>query len=1191
MRLDDNSTVEILVAEDSPTQAEQLRFLLEEHGYRVTVAPDGMDALARLRRQPFTLVISDVVMPRLDGYGLCQAIKGDDALKHLPVMLVTTLSDPADVIRGLACGADNFVRKPYDEKYLLSRIEHLLINLELRKNQAMQLALEIRLGGQTHVITAERQQMLDLLVSTYDQAVHVNDELKRRERDLANSNLMLQGLNRIAQGLNAVTTERAVVATTLDRTLELPGVHSGWIFLCKPEGGFRLAGLRRMAPAWDQPPAFAQPCSCQRRLLAGELDSAANVVGCECLVLATGAAHGRGSHASIPLRQGDGRVLGLLNLFALDQGLFGEEALAVLSSVGSQVALALARAMLHEHLEQAVAERTAKLTAEIAERERLQEAQARLTAIVEATPDLVATIGADGRLLYSNAAGLRLMGATAEKVYGASIRGTLPEWAARLVFEQGIPQAIAQGFWSGETALLRPDGTEVPVSQVVIAHKDAQGQVAFFSTIARDLTERQRSLHQLEQMTAELKDSNAALQDERAHLAERVAARTAELTEVNEALTRAKAVAEEASRAKSAFLAAMSHEIRTPMNGVLGMAEVLAESQMSDYQADLVKTIRESAQALLTIIDDILDFSKIEAGRMTLERIPLSLTDMVEGLCNSLAPVAERAGVDISPFIDPELPERVLSDDVRLRQVLYNLLGNAIKFSGGRPGQRGQVSLRVTVEQELPLRLSLRIADNGIGMAPETVARLFTPFTQGEVSTTRRFGGTGLGLAVCKRLVDVMQGEIRVESTLGAGTCFTIALPMERAEAQPRRGAPELAGLDCLVLDSPEFQAEDLMAYLVHAGARVQRVADLDAARSAAAGLAGPTVLILGGSKASPSWPPSGDGGDLRVLLVSRGRRRWPRVQDPHTVTMDGDVLRRRVLLRAVAVAAGRASPEVFQEASEPPRTTAMQAPTIAEARAQGRLVLVAEDDEINQKVILRQLALLGHAAEIADNGAEALRLWRQGGYALLLTDLHMPEMDGYMLTEAIRREEDPGRSRMPILALTANALRGEARRAQAVGMDDYLTKPVQLRVLGDMLDKWLPRSPGAVATDPKPLPGAAASPPGRAVDISVLQSLVGDDAATWREFLADYLSSARRLAADMRAALGAADAEQACAAAHKLKSSSRAVGALALGDLCAGLENTCRAGGAQAVAQDLAHVETAMAEVEADIARLLAES
>ena len=682
-----------------------------------------------------------------------------------------------------------------------------------------------------------------------------------------------------------------------------------------------------------------------------------------------------------------------------------------------------------------------------------------------------------------------------------------------------------------------------------------------------------------------------------AALESRVAERTAELSAANTELARANVVAESANRAKSAFLAMMSHEIRTPMNGVIGMVELLAHSRLPEHQADAVRTIQASASSLMHIVDDILDFSKIEAGRLEIERAPVCVADLVEGLCNSLVTVAVGKGVGLSLFISPEIPERVLSDDVRLRQVLYNLVGNAIKFSAGRPEQRGRVSMRVEVAHAVPLQLVFRIADNGIGMAAETVNGLFTPFTQAEVSTTRRFGGTGLGLAICKRLVELMQGGIAVASTPGAGSTFSVTLPFEAADEQPVRSEPDLSGLDCLVVQDPYLNADDLRAYLEPAGARVHLVADAATAAQAAVRLAAPVVVIQYAEDERPTLDAALAATSnvrpllitrVRRLLIKRGRRRDARMEKPDVVTVDGDALRRQTLLHAVAIAAGRASPEIFHKSTGNPANEEAAPSTIAEARARGRLILVAEDEDINQKVILRQLGLLGYAAEVAGNGAEALRMWREGNYALLLTDLHMPEMDGYTLAETIRTDES-GRGRMPIIALTANALRGEENRARAAGMDEYLTKPVQLNLLGAALERWLSRKSGeaASAAPPQITHGGEAVP---AVNVAVLKGLVGDDAETVREFLADYLTSARHLSTELRAAYTAGDARHVGAIAHKLKSSSRSVGTLALGDLCADLENAGRAADKTAISQGMLKFEAALAVVEAEIGVLLAQ-
>ncbi len=770
----------------------------------------------------------------------------------------------------------------------------------------------------------------------------------------------------------------------------------------------------------------------------------------------------------------------------------------------------------------------------------------------------------DWRIRYLNEAAVRQTRRSREALLGRTLMEAYPGLEERGVFpllRRCMEERVAQ---SGDAVeIVLADGSRGWYQLGVLPSPEG------LSIFSIDITERLRVEEEIRAINADLE--------------RRVAERTAELVQAREA-------AEAATHAKSAFLATMSHEIRTPMNGVVGMIEVLLRTPLEETQADAVRTIRSSAFALLRIIDDILDFSKIEAGRLELERSPVALADLVEDVAGTLAPMAAGKEVDLDVFVHPDLPPQLWSDATRLRQVLLNLAGNAVKFSAGRAQQRGRVAIRAGLAAATPPRLVLSVADNGIGIAPAVLEQLFTSFTQAEASTTRRFGGTGLGLAISRRLVSLMKGDIDVRSVPGKGSVFSVVLPLEAVEGARPHAEPDLAGVDCIVVGT-EVRPDDLRTYLEHAGARVHLASDLDAAARRARGTVG-AVVIHNTRHDAPSPGQLRDAfaaaSDVRhlALLRGRGRRAWLPAEDG--VTLDGNCLRRRALLGAVAVAAGRASPEVVHDDLESLGSLPETPPTVAEARACGRLILVAEDDATNQKVILRQLELLGYAAEIASNGADALALWRAGHYALLLTDLHMPHMDGYALARALRDEERrgaAGRPRMPILALTANALRGEAASACEAGMDEYLTKPLQLRLLRDALARWLPHD-GPQTTPAglhEPVPAAPV------VDVSVLESLVGDDPQVVREFLGDFRSSARGLAEQLQAAGAADDARKVGVLAHRLKSASRSVGAAALGDICAELENACRSGVREAIAQGIERFAAALRAADAHIVELLA--
>jgi signal transduction histidine kinase/CheY-like chemotaxis protein/HPt (histidine-containing phosphotransfer) domain-containing protein len=635
-----------------------------------------------------------------------------------------------------------------------------------------------------------------------------------------------------------------------------------------------------------------------------------------------------------------------------------------------------------------------------------------------------------------------------------------------------------------------------------------------------------------------------------------------------------------ANRAKDLFLASMSHEIRTPMNGIIGTLDVLNQSSLIAPQVELVNLIRESADSLLTIIDDILDFSKIEAGRLDIEHLPMSVSQVVEKSCNLVNRLAERKGGTLTVFADPMIPATVLGDASRLRQILINLINNAIKFSSGRE-HPGRVAVRAVLVDRQPGHavVEFRVSDNGIGMNEDTLARVFTSFTQADASTTRKYGGTGLGLVICKQLASLMGGSITVETKVNVGSTFTVRVPFDfaPAPAESVQSPSEIKGLTCLVVGGHAGLADDLATYLEADAASVARVPNLAAAREwSPADSSERAVWVVDAGEDPPAvgelQSALGARADLDpqvvLVVIGRGQRRNPRAEADGVILVDGNSLNRHTLAKAVAIAAGRASAEP-EVPSGHHRMIRAIAPSRDEALRQHRLILVAEDNEINQKVIRQQLDLLGYAADVATTGREALKRFQSGHYALLLTDLHMPEMDGYDLTLKIRLAEG-GRTRIPIIALTANALRGESERCLAVGMDDYLSKPAPLAALAAVLAKWIP------AADPNALQDLSSVP----VQVSILEALVGTDPQLIGEFLQAFGVSAVQLAAEFTEAYGKQRSHDAAAIAHKLKSSSRSVGALRLADLCAAIEIAGTAGDLPKLTELAPDFETEMAAV-----------
>ncbi|MBF0317781.1 MAG: response regulator [Nitrospirae bacterium] len=975
---------EILVVEDSMVQRELLRRSLMRSGYEVIAARNGVEGLGLAKSRRPALIISDIAMPEMDGYEMCFRIKTDEELRHIPVILLTALSDTKEIIRGLQCEADYYITKPYDEVYVLQSIDAILNTPGAGGDAQSQDKLEISLMGEVYEIKSKPRHILNLLLSTYENAV-------RKNRELLKAQIELETLNEELEDKVKLRTKELRHSEESYRVL-FENTFSGF-YRFDTEGR-----LLSMNPAFISMLGF----SGQEELLSVNADLPALYIKRFDYDRFVSALVGQSStkDSISRLRKKDGGELIIeqnIRIVKDDDG----------------------KPLYYEGF-----------VNDVTECKQAEEQLIKLSSAIVQSPVAVVITDLKGRIDFVNPTFITMTGYTRDEVIGRNPKILQSGMTPRELYADLWKSIVAGNTWHGELLNKRKNNTFYWNNITISPIRDAEGNITHYLSVNEDITERK---------------------------------------EIEEALRKAKETSEVANKAKSEFLANITHEIRTPMNAIIGMTEFVLDTELKKQQRDYLDLVLTSANSLLTILNSILDFSKIEAGKLDIESIGFDIYPLVENIFDTLSIQAHKKGIELYCRIKPNVPTRLIGDPARLSQVIINIVGNAIKFTDD-----GEIATVVNIEPDSlkgdSIMLHFSVSDTGIGIPQDKMDYIFSTFSQADGSTTRKYGGTGLGLTISKQLVSLMGGDIWVESKEGAGSTFHFTVRVRLKDVKElNRNLPELnlVGKRILTICTYATSCTIIKEMLSDFGAEIRKFkgpseALQELVRARDVGTPYDMVFVdvriaeIGGFKVAEQVAQDPMLARFVVIILNSNYRTGD-IERCTQIGLAGYIIKPikyKDVISTVKRLLGDPAAAGITPLFVSPRPEPSKAEVVKESTVDVRILLV-EDNATNRLLAGEVLKKQGYAVTEAVDGAKAVELLKNNRFDIILMDVHMPVMDGFEATRIIKAS--PATCSIPVIAMTAYAMKGDRERCLEAGMDDYITKPIRANDLIEIIKRYGP--------------------------------------------------------------------------------------------------------------------------------------